>query len=277
MNYLEEYKKITGRCNVVIDGIDHAARFNNDWNKTYLAELPGNDEIPDGVKFIIVGQPNYDYPVSLLTSAKKIDMPKLSLDDIKVLLKDINNELIPNENLASIIFKEVGDNTLNVIFSIKEIAKLPHNFTVDDLTNSLKEKKLNTNINNYYEWIYNSFNTNPLVKKMVTIFSYATIKIKISSLKNIFKLTELEIFEAVDLLYPLVCINDLNECFVYHNDVKLFFKAKIINSKWYPIVVTELCSMLNVDIELKHNILVDMLINSKIELFKYYDLNYLKK
>ena len=277
LKYLEEYKKITGRCNVVIDGIDHAARFNNDWNKTYLAELPGNDEIPDGVKFIIVGQPNYDYPVSLLTSAKKIDMPKLSLDDIKVLLKDINNELIPNENLASIIFKEVGDNTLNVIFSIKEIAKLPHNFTVDDLTNSLKEKKLNTNINNYYEWIYNSFNTNPLVKKMVTIFSYATIKIKISSLKNIFKLTELEIFEAVDLLYPLVCINDLNECFVYHNDVKLFFKAKIINSKWYPIVITELCSMLNVDIELKHNILVDMLINSKIELFKYYDLNYLKE
>ena len=140
LHFLEVFHSITGRCNVVIDGIDHAARMNDNWNKTYLSELPTNSELPEGVKFIVVGQPDYEYPIHITNDSKVLNMPEISKDDVKIMLEDINNKKISNDVLASLILKEVGSNTLNVIFSIKEVSKIGNDFDIEGLINILNEK-----------------------------------------------------------------------------------------------------------------------------------------
>ena len=277
LKYLEIYKNITGRCNIVVDGIDHAARFNDDWNKTYLSELPDSSELPPGVKMLVVGQPDYEYPVHILNDSKKKSIPEISLDDIKVMLIDINNSKISKDSLASIIMKEVGTNTLNVLFSIKEITKLSDEFEFEDLIYVLHEKKLNSTINNYYEWIYNAFKNNQLLKQISLLMTYSTRKIKVNELCQIFELSTLQIHEAINSLYPLVIIDDNEECYVYHNDVKLFFKNKFITSKLYSTYVEDLLEKLTKDINLKHNVMVEMLAYTNLDLFEYYNLEYLKE
>ncbi|MBQ8409949.1 MAG: hypothetical protein IJY39_13900 [Clostridia bacterium] len=67
------------RIYICIDGIDHAARANTD--VSFLDSLPTPEELPEGVCFIIVGQPitlyQEQYPLwlSTRTDIEKADMP----------------------------------------------------------------------------------------------------------------------------------------------------------------------------------------------------------
>lgn len=76
---------------ICIDGIDHAARANIP--VTFLTSLPMPSEIPDGVCFILAGQPTTlyqdQYPrwLSTSTEIERISMPKLDISDIKQLIE----------------------------------------------------------------------------------------------------------------------------------------------------------------------------------------------
>ena len=136
---------------------------------------------------------------------------------------------------------------------------------------------MNSTINNYYEWIYNSLDSNSLIKQIVLILIYTTKKITIADLSKILNLSILEISDSIDSLYPLIIKSGDGECYAYHNDVKLFFKNKFICTKWYTTYVKELIKKIKIIPELLHNVMVDMIIPSDLDLFDYYNLDYLKE
>lgn len=89
------YKK-TGKLTVIaVDGIDHAARTGK--KNTFLKTFPSPNRLPDGVVFLLAGQPysnNPEYPLWLdgndvITKA----VSALDCDDIKQLLTDCNISL----------------------------------------------------------------------------------------------------------------------------------------------------------------------------------------
>lgn len=65
--FLPVYAEKCGRtCYLFIDGMDHAARSSKT-KDTFLSQLPRPDEVGNGVKFILVGQPiNDKYPKWLI-------------------------------------------------------------------------------------------------------------------------------------------------------------------------------------------------------------------
>ena len=274
LKYLAIYRTYVGKCNVVIDGIDHAARLNNSWNTTYLSEIPKESDIPKGVKFIVVGQPGYDYPFS---NVETIHFPEINATDICLLVEHINNEKMDKLSISNLIIDIVGNNTLNIIFAIKEIEKLPVNFSFEDLKNILTERKLDKNISNYYEWIFNSSNNDSMLKLIIILFAYLNLKINIDDLALIFEVNRVEMTDIISKLYPLVIVDNEEKCYVYHNDVKLFFRNKCLENRDYSLLTKSLLSFLENNKKVKHNILVDLLMNSNLNLFEYYNLNYLKE
>lgn len=278
LKFLRIFKERTGRCNILIDGLDHAVRYNHEWNKTYLSEIPSLDELPEGVKFIFSGQPDYNYPSWIIEDSKAKYMPDLSLDDIIVMLDEFNNEKISKENMAKIIKNEVGTDTLNVYFAIKELSKLENIDNIAETISLLRNKKLNSSINHYYEWIYNSFSKDAVLKQLVIIFGFTNLKLDLGLLSSTFDLDKLEMLEKVNKLYPLICIDCNEKCYVYHNDVRLFFKNKVMELRDFSIIVDDLLdNKLNKSFLIKHNILVDLLVSAKKNVFYYYNLKYLKE
>ncbi len=278
LEFLSIYKERNERCNILVDGLDHAARYNHDWNKTYLSEIPSLDELPKGVKFIFVGQPNYNYPSWIISESVTKLMPDLNSEDICIMLDEFNCDIIPKDKLALIIKNEVGTNTLNVFFAIKELHKLGNSFSVEEIIELLQNKRLNGSINQYYEWIYNSFSSDAILKQLIIIFGYTKLKINLDQFSLIFGLCKIDMMEKVNKLYPLICVDKNERCYAYHNDVRLFFKNKILYTKEFPILVNDLINnKINKLFNLKHDLLVDLVIAAKMNIFEFYNLEYLKE
>ena len=72
--------------------MDHAARSSKT-KDTFLSQLPHPDEVGDGVKFILVGQPiNDKYPKWLINNPdiEYIELPTLEANDIKTIIEAYN-------------------------------------------------------------------------------------------------------------------------------------------------------------------------------------------
>lgn len=240
LEYLPLYSKAIGRtCYLFIDGLDHAAR-SKDSRKSFLSQLPLPNELGDGVKTVLVGQPiNDKYPRHLINNEQiqYIDLPVLEEADIAMLLSNERID-IPNvdgTSLAKSIISVVGNNALNVLFAIYEIKKMQTEYTFDSMIDCLREKQLNCQIDRYYEWIVSSIDENSLLLKIKTIFAFASQKIK---LKHIADMCEEKIEDVVivlNKLYPLV-VCDLDEYYTFHNDVRLYFKESMIANSNYDVL-----------------------------------------
>lgn len=278
LKYLKVYYDMVGHCVVFIDGIDHAARANESWNKTYLSELPNPNELSEGIKFVIVGQPNYNqYPAFIKNNEiKKVELTGMTEEDIILAIENRIKIDIAPDTLAKGILRTIGNNTLNVMFAIMELIKFDNNNSLDDIIEYLETKQLNNEINNYYNWIYNSFERNTLLKQIILIFAFISSKVSVDDLISITGKTKIEMVELMDKLYPLIIYHD-GLYFVYHNDARLFFRAKIISEKFYNELVESIIPMLENCKKVKHEILLQILKYSNLNLFDYYDLNYLSE
>ncbi len=136
LKYLPIYARHIGRkIFLFIDGLDHAARCKN-FQMTFLQQLPEPNEIDENIKFVLVGQPVYDkYPRWLQKTNPDIlfiGMPLLECQDVLQILSD-RNISIPSldiKTLSEDIISVVGNNTLNVIFAIKEIENISFDFVL---------------------------------------------------------------------------------------------------------------------------------------------------
>ena len=141
---------------VCIDGIDHAARAKN--QLSFLPSLPTPAEIPDGIRFVVVGQPITLYPdqypnwMANNQDILYINMPKLRKEDIEQLIF----ERIPwfateAKNLAIAIHEKTAGNNLSVAFVVEEIKNTA---SLDEAYQTLRAPHISDNVNQYYDHIW---------------------------------------------------------------------------------------------------------------------------
>lgn len=141
---------------ICIDGIDHAARANI--SVTFLASLPLPTEIPDGICFILAGQPatmyQDQYPrwLSTGTDIERISMPKLGVTDIKQLIVSRAAQFEDMaDDLSNLVFQKTEGNNLSTVFAVEEIRSLD---TLEAVVLNLQQRCIGGDIQQYYNYIW---------------------------------------------------------------------------------------------------------------------------
>ncbi len=244
LKYLPEYAKIMGRtCYLFIDGLDHAARASNSRN-SFLSQLPLPHEINGDVKIILVGQPiNDKYPLGLINNndVDYIDLPILQEEDMTMLLssEEVSVPNVDTSTLSKSIITVVGNNALNVLFAVREVKRLQSKHSFDSIITTLQERKLNSQIDRYYDWIVSSVvEGGALLLKIKTIFAFASQKIMASDIANMCGAQLEDVVLILNQLYPLIDC-DSHAYYTFHNDVRLYFKESVIvNSNYETIALS---------------------------------------
>lgn len=237
----QEAKCIGKKVNVCIDGIDHAARANIP--VTFLASLPSPSEIPDGVCFVLAGQPatmyQDKYPLWLSNGDKieSIDMPKLNITDIKQLIiaRAAQLEWAADE-LANLIFQKTEGNNLSTVFAVEEIKTL---YTTEEVVAKMQESSICSDVQQYYDHIWTHMKTE--LSSIVTFVSFpesivacpllllngrVNTRILAEALK--YNISQTDWNMILDRLFPLVVRTDNeNEFALFHNDFRVFLMGII--------------------------------------------------
>lgn len=284
-------KKTKQKTIICIDGIDHAARANNEI--TFLGSLFSPEEIPEGVVFVIVGQPAQfyeQYPLWIKTQTEYVEhlqMPSLLKKDIRELLSqqviDIDIEV-----LVEFIFDKTSGNNLSVVFSVEEAKQCKN---IEDLKRILDSKYVSADITNYYShiWRYVSEYLNQKglgisfpdkVIASVIILLNGRLNTEMLSKAVKINLMKEDWDEVLELLYPLVQkIPNENEYTLFHNDFRVFLIANNSESAKYKSIAFQLA---NYYMENEYNLesltnLIPLLISAdKKELIsKFFNGNYI--
>lgn len=237
------HKAITNRerIYVCIDGIDHAARAKN--NISFLPSLLLPEEIPDGVCFVIVGQPSTmyqtQYPYWLVSgdNVDHLEMPKLCICDIEQLIQ----ECVPNLNndikgLAAFIYQCTEGNNLSSIFAIEEIKSAN---SLDECIARLKDCGISSNVEQYYSHIWDYMKREIVNMGIGIVFPESIVacpillmngrvNTRILSRALSYELSETDWKLILDRLYPLVvpCSED-GEYSIFHNDFRVFLMSVV--------------------------------------------------
>ncbi|MGF9992362.1 AAA family ATPase [Bacillus mycoides] len=248
------YEKTGNKTIICIDGIDHAARAHNEI--TFLDSLFSPEEIPEGVVFVIVGQPAQfyeQYPLWLKNKTEYVEhfqMPTLVQGDIKELLnqKEITLDIDVNI-LAEFIYEKTKGNNLSVVFAVEE-AKCCNK--IDDFRKILDIKHVSSDITNYYShiWRYVSDYLNKKnlgfafpdkVVASVIILLNGKLNSKVLSEAVKGNLIKEDWDELLELLYPLVQkTKNKNEYALFHNDFRVFLMANNSNTAKYRSIALQL-------------------------------------
>ena len=168
-------------------------------------------------------------------------------------------------SLAKSIIDVVGNNALNVLFAIREINRLQADQSFDSIISCLQEKKLNCQIDKYYEWMLSSItDQGTLLQKIKIIFAFASQKINAQHISEMCGEKLEDVVYILNKLYPLIeC--DSNEYYTFHNDVRLYLKESMIaNSNFDALAL----SIYNKVLENEHlgQYKYDILFNIALEL-----------
>lgn len=240
------YKSEGKKACLCIDGLDHAARSKA--TVTFMSSLVQPDEIPEGVCFIIVGQPEEmyeNYPIWLTKNNPDVlymNMPRLVFEDVKQLLyvKGISAEL-QNDGLARAIYEKTQGNNLSVVFAIEELKRIVN---IEDALNLLDSGHVSGDVEQYYAHIWNylkgkiqelglQVNFPDIVVASVILLLNGRIKTDI--LADAFKDIDLSKNDwdyVFDSLYPVIKRSEKdNSYYVFHNDFRVFLMGIIKRNK----------------------------------------------
>lgn len=240
------YKSEGKKACLCIDGLDHAARSKA--TVTFMSSLFQPDEIPEGVCFIIVGQPEEmyeNYPIWLTKNNPDVlymNMPRLVFEDVKQLLyvKGISAEL-QNDGLARAIYEKTQGNNLSVVFAIEELKRIVN---IEDALNLLDSGHVSGDVEQYYAHIWNylkgkiqelglQINFPDIVVASVILLLNGRIKTDI--LADAFKDIDLSKNDwdyVFDSLYPVIKRSEKdNSYYVFHNDFRVFLMGIIKRNK----------------------------------------------
>ncbi|MDQ3279801.1 MAG: ATP-binding protein [Acidobacteriota bacterium] len=154
-----------GRPTVIaIDGIDHAARARRRAPEQFLHGpllldyLVPPDAVPEGVVFLIAGQPNESYPLWLRShhpAVGNVAMPAIASDDIAAELRGKPGSL-PIEQIdaaARIIDSLTNGNTLAAVYGVHEARTISN---VEELEAHLRSRRLSSDLEEYYDAIWSA-------------------------------------------------------------------------------------------------------------------------
>lgn len=241
LRFLSIYANLSEHSiNIFIDGLDHAARSNSS-HSSFISQLPQPHEISDNVKFILIGQPiNDKYPNWLVENdeIEYLKIPSLEKEDVLLILstEEISIDGVSKNTVADAVISVVGNNTLNVLFSLWELKKLETKLDYDGLVQFLKDRQLNCQINRYYEWILGRIEKNIEFLKIEAIFAYSSSKISVVQLASMCGCDKEKIIWTLNKMYPLI-MNENGFYYVFHNDVRLYLKEDIKSNSNYRSIV----------------------------------------
>jgi len=226
---------------VCIDGIDHAARAKS--SLSFLSSLFLPEEVPDGVCFVIVGQPadmyQAQYPswLSMSDEVKRVEVPKLCVDDIKQLIKNRAPQFAEElEGISNVVFQCTQGNNLSTVFAVEELRSLT---SCEAVIAHIKQSGIGADIHQYYQHIWNfvkqelatiglgiPYPENIVACPILLMNGRVDIRILASALP--YKLSEADWHQIFDRLYPLIvpCSNG-NEFSLFHNDFRVFLMGVI--------------------------------------------------
>ena len=127
---------------------------------TFLQTLLPPETVPDNVRFILAGQPVYQfskYPdfLSDTDRIELIEVPDIQKEDLELLYESYDELMKYDENEKTLVIDYIGDiakgNTLSAVFAMQEATK--HD-TFGDYEKNSNVKVLSSGIQSYYEYIW---------------------------------------------------------------------------------------------------------------------------
>lgn len=231
------------RIYICIDGIDHAARSQT--SVSFLSSLPSPNEIPDGVCFVIVGQPynmyQDQYPTWLSSNneVEQIAVPNIESDDIKQLIIETVPQFKNNaKEISSLVYSFTKGNNLSSVFAVEEIKKAQ---SPEEAISILKGCGITYDIQQYYSHIWNhakkiilemglgvSFPESIIACPIILMNGRVRIRILANALP--YHMNENDWKMVLNKLYPLIipCNEENSEYMLFHNDFRIFL-MNIIN------------------------------------------------
>lgn len=241
----EEALSINKKVFVCIDGIDHAARAIN--QVSFLSSLLVPEEIPNGVCFVIVGQPTdlyqAQYPTWLNTSdmVMRTNVPALCVDDIQQLvaekLPQFSSEI---ESVADLIFKYTQGNNLSTVFAVEELRDLG---SYEAVVEHIGKSGISHDIQQYYHHIWNYIRQEmvavglgiPYPESIVAcpiLLMNGRISARILSAALPHNLSEADWKQIFCRLYPVIIPNGNDGDFsIFHNDFRVFLMGIVCGYK----------------------------------------------
>lgn len=226
---------------ICIDGIDHAARAKIP--VTFLTSLPLPTEIPDGVCFILAGQPatmyqdQYPHWLSTGTAIERITMPKLEIPDIRQLILDRAPQLSDtSDDLAKRIFQKTEGNNLSTVFAVEEIRLLN---SAEAVMERLQQSGISGDVQQYYNYIWAHMKSELSGIMGSIIFPESIVACPILLMNGRvntrilgaalgYGMGKAEWDMILDRLAPLVIrINNEGEYALFHNDFRVFLMGII--------------------------------------------------
>ena len=226
---------------ICIDGIDHAARAMN--QVSFLSSLPVPAEIPEGVCFVIVGQPltlyQDQYPSWLGNNLEiqYIDIPKLLKKDIEQLIIERIPQFTEDAaNLSVLIHEKTAGNNLSAAFIVEEIKEAA---SLDEAYRILSISRISDNVNQYYDHMWSHlkeilakimpgrvFPESYIACPLLLLNGRVNIRILAKALKHEISITDWRlIFKR---LHPLVIqTENPDEYALFHNDFRVYLQGII--------------------------------------------------
>lgn len=225
---------------ISIDGIDHAARASQVRPlqiSQFFASLPTPDELNDtSIRLLIAGQPpeHYleQYPLWLQSghpNVRRIDLPRLEIDDVQTLLANSPTKLQPQQfaDAARLIHHLSNGNTLAIVFGVAE-SEVTENLTI--LSARLEERRLANGLEAYYDsiWSHAMQSMPALSIYLAGVISLSRTRVSPSQLQAAFPTWQLQLPQWNDILLKLgpLLIGDDSGYQIRHNDVRVFLSAK---------------------------------------------------
>ena len=260
-----ELYRETGQTTIIaIDGIDHAARASKreQIDGLLLKSLVHPQEVPEGVSFIISGQPDAgypEYPIWLRENRSdviRIQVPKIDSNDIVKMLKasNLNYSKDMENDLVRLISHVSQFDTLTAIFAINE-AKYADD--IRELEKKFKERKIHEGLSAYYNEIWMSA-VKSIKNEVIHLDKKLSAYIMLSSelyngsiLEKMYKesgLTCADWENVLRNLAPLVYEKENNRFSLIHNDFRVHL-MRILESESHFIKQT---ASLMADVYIKH-------------------------
>src|SRR5690554_3094668 len=142
---------------ICVDGLDHAARAKRKGLKSLIDSLVPPEQVPEGVRFVLVGQPPegyQEYPNWLDSDrVTHIKIPPLLHADVEAMLEVRAGKFAATTRagLADAIENIAQGNTLATVFAVEEAARVDSS---DELINLLERRHLSSNVSEYYKHIW---------------------------------------------------------------------------------------------------------------------------
>ena len=281
MRLSSAWADITGKPTVIaIDGIDHAARSGE--KHTFLRTLLPPEAVPANVRFILAGQPVYqftEYPDFLSDSDRIeiIEVPNVQEEDLQ-LLYESNHDLMKYDELGKdLVINYIANiakgNTLSAVFAMQEATKYD-NF--DNYERNSNVKALSSGIQSYYEYIWKGAIEQAkdigytIDMYLAAVFSIINRKISADYISKIFD-KDISVWQWEDILQNLFPIIEYDKFgySVFHNDVRIYLASHLKKAKQ---LLSEISGSISdflmgndFDAKIKHELVFKLLKDAKRE------------